>query len=102
MSYTVSRRPFNLIYVSYGLEVIAVLGGIVSFFGMLTCMGVEGVKASSKKSKQEKKEEPIESDAMFYEGFEDIPNPFEETKKIKDPTLALAEEMDDEKDRMDV
>ena len=88
---------------NYALEFIAVFGGFVSFFGMLTCMGVEvETQGRRKKTSSKNKTNPIESDAMFYEGFEDIPNPFEETQKIIDPTLALAEKMDDEKDRMDV
>jgi len=98
VTYTLLVSPFNLIHVNYGLEILALFGVVVSFLGMITCMGIETEQSLDKKTSKD----PIESDAMFYEGFEDMPNPFEDTKKIKDPTLAIAEEMDKEKDRMDV
>ena len=102
MPYTLLVRPFNLIYVNYGLEILAFMGVVVSFLGMITCLGLDVEHAPAPKANKKAAKDPIESDAVFYEGFEDMPNPFEDTKKIKDPTLAVAEEMDKEKDRMDV
>lgn len=65
---------------------------------MFTCMGWGETETATSNASSE----PIDSDNSFYEGFDEMKNPFHESQSAKDSSLSLAEEMDKEKDRMDV